>query len=171
MSYTRFAAMIATSTLVMFGLMYLSTYALEHVAFSQTSMWMAVLMGASMALMMIGFMWTMYKSRAVNIAIVTASVIAFAGALWLVRSQKTVDDLSYMRAMIPHHSIAIMTTERAHIRDPKVRHLADGVIRAQVKEIGDMRRLIAELSSNPPSANAPDLLSYRQRGAPPPAPE
>ncbi len=157
MAYTRFAAMIATSTVVMFALMYLNVYALDHVLFSQTRMWMALVMGATMAVIMIGFMWMMYKNRPANIGIVLGSVVVFGVALWLVRSQQTVGDVAYMRAMIPHHSIAIMTSERAHIRDPRVRKLADGIIEAQVKEIAEMKQLISELSTNPPSSNAPDL--------------
>ncbi|WAJ27261.1 DUF305 domain-containing protein [Antarcticirhabdus aurantiaca] len=157
MTYTRFAAMIATSTVVMFGLMYLNTFALDHVFFSQTRTWMAVVMGATMAIIMIGFMWGMYPKRGANVGIVVASVLVFAGSLWLVRSQETVSDVSYMKAMIPHHSIAIMTSERAHIRDPRVRELADGIIAAQVREIGEMERLIADLEANPPADGAPDL--------------
>lgn len=171
MGYGRFALMIATSTVVMFGLMYLNTYALAHVFYSQTRTWMALVMGAAMAVIMLGFMWSMYRKRTANMAIMVASIAVFAGALGLVRSQETVSDLSYMKAMIPHHSIAIMTSERAHIRDPRVRKLADGIIRAQVKEIGEMKDLIADLRKHPTAANAPDLPSYRQRGAPPPAPE
>jgi hypothetical protein len=157
MSYVRFGAMIATSTVVMFGLMYLNTYEFEHVFFSQTRAWMAFVMGAVMAVIMIGFMWAMYRNRWANVAIVVASAAVFAAALWLVRSQETVADVSYMKAMIPHHSIAIMTSERAHIRDPRVRKLADGIIAAQVKEIGEMEQLIADLQQNPPPENARDL--------------
>ena len=171
MGYGRFAAMIATSTVVMFGLMYLNTFALSHVEYSQTRTWMAVVMGAVMALIMIGFMWGMYPDRRANIGIVTAAVIMFGGALWLVRSQETVDDVSYMKAMIPHHSIAIMTSERAHIRDPEVRRLANGIIDAQVREISEMKRMIARLKAHPTPANAPDLRSYRDRQVPPPPPE
>lgn len=171
MSYGRFAAMIVTSTVVMFGLMYLNTYVVGHIEFSQTRMWMAVVMGATMAVIMLGFMWSMYKNRTVNIAITAGSIFAFALALWLVRSQATVDDVSYMKAMIPHHSIAIMTSERAHIRDPAVRKLADGIIDAQVREITDMRRAIARLEAHPPQSGAPDLPSYRDKGVPPPPPE
>jgi uncharacterized protein (DUF305 family) len=153
----RFAAMIATSTIVMFGLMYLNTYAFEHVRYSQTRTWMALIMGATMAVVMLSFMWKMYKNRSANIAILVGSVVVFAGALWLVRSQETVYDVSYMKAMIPHHSIAIMTSERAHIRDPRVRQLADEIIEAQVREIAEMETLIADLEANPPGADAPDL--------------
>ncbi|WP_247889905.1 DUF305 domain-containing protein [Azospirillum brasilense] len=171
MSYWRFSAMIAVSTVVMFGLMYLNTYALDHVFYSQTRTWMAVVMGATMAIIMIAFMWTMYRITAANLGIVVAGTLVFAGALWLVRSQESVDDMSYMKAMIPHHSIAIMTSERAHIRDPRVRKLADRIIEAQVREIGEMKALIADLERNPTPDSAPDLLSYRERGAPAPAKE
>lgn len=168
MSYRRFAAMILTSTVVMFGLMYLNTYALDHVAYSQTRTWMAVVMGAVMSVIMMAFMWSMYKDKRKNAGIIAASVLIFAGALWLVRSQETVDDVSYMKAMIPHHSIAIMTSERAHIHDPRVRLLADRIIEAQVREIGEMKRLIAELEANPVPEGEPAIPSYRKRGEPPP---
>lgn len=171
MSYWRFLAMIVVSTVVMFGLMYLNTYAFDHVFYSQTRAWMALVMGAAMAIVMIGFMWPMYRNAAANLGIVVAGLLVFAGALWLVRSQETVDDLSYMKAMIPHHSIAIMTSERAHIRDPRVRELADGIIEAQVREIGEMKALIADLKRNPTPDSAPDIPSYRERGAPAPAKE
>ncbi len=157
MPYVRFGAMIATSTIVMFGLMYLNTYALDHVFFSQTRAWMALLMGAAMAIVMLGFMMGMYKNRLVNIAIFAGSIAVFALSLGLVRSQETVSDVSYMKAMIPHHSIAILTSERAHIRDPRVRKLADDIIEAQVREIAEMKRLIADLEKNPVPAGAPDL--------------
>jgi len=157
MSYGRFAVMIVVSTLVMFGLMYLNTYALSHMFFSQTRAWMAVLMGAAMAAVMLSFMWAMYPRPGVNIGILAAATLFFGGSLWMVRSQETVDDLSYMRAMIPHHSIAIMTSERAHIRDPRVRELADGILAAQLREIDEMRHLIEALERNPTPANAPDL--------------
>ncbi len=163
MTYGRFAAMIATSTVVMFGLMYLNTYALDHLAYSQTRTWMAIVMGAVMAFIMLGFMWSMYKNRAANIAILVASAVVFAGSLWLVRSQQTVDDVSYMKAMIPHHSIAIMTSERARIRDPRVRELADKIIEAQVREIAEMKALVADLERTPTGPDAPLLPDYREK--------
>jgi len=145
MSYVRFGAMIATSTLVMYGLMYLNTYALDHVWFSETRAWMALMMGATMAVIMLSFMLPMYTKTAVNLAIFAGAVVVFAGSLWLVRSQETVDDVSYMKAMIPHHSVAILASRRANITDPRVRELADAIIEAQVSEIEEMRGLITEL--------------------------
>jgi hypothetical protein len=159
MSYLRFAAMVATSTVVMLILMYLNTYEIDHVWFSQTRFWMALVMGAVMTAIMLGFMWSMYPNRSLNLAIMAGSLLVFTVALWLVRSQATVDDVSYMEAMIPHHSIAILTSERAHIRDPRVRRLADGILTTQVREIGEMTDLVRDLKAHPVAAGAPDLLA------------
>jgi uncharacterized protein (DUF305 family) len=148
-SYARFVAMIATSTLVMFGLMYLNTYSIDHVYFSETRAWMALYMGAVMALVMLAFMLSMYTKRSGNIAIFAGAVILFAVGLFMVRSQATVDDVAYMRAMIPHHSIAILTSERAKITDPRVGKLADGIIEAQRREIAEMEALIVDLEGGP----------------------
>lgn len=146
MSYLRFFGMIATAIVVMFGLTYLESYAIyEHATFSETRTYMAFLMGAAMVIIMLGFMWGMYKNTVANIAIVIGGIIGFAVALYLVRSQILVDQVSYMRAMIPHHSIAIMTSERADIRDPRVRKLAAEIIEAQRREIAEMKYLIRDL--------------------------
>jgi uncharacterized protein (DUF305 family) len=147
MSYRRFGAMIGTSTVVMYGLMYLNTYQLDHVWWSQTRFWMAIIMGASMAIIMLAFMLPMYSERRINVAVFAGSAVVFAVALYLVRSQATVDDLAYLRAMIPHHSIAILTSERARISDPRVQELAEEIIRTQRREIAEMRALIADLES------------------------
>lgn len=168
MGYGRFAAMIATSTVVMFGLMYLNTYLLSHVFWSETRAYMALLMGATMAVIMLAFMLSMYSSKSLNIAIFLGAGVVFGVSLWLVRSQFTVGDTSYMRAMIPHHSIAIMTSERAHIRDAKVRLIADRIIDAQIREIEEMKREIVRLEAEPVAASEPDLPSYRDKGAMPP---
>ncbi|MCQ4232839.1 DUF305 domain-containing protein [Pseudomonas stutzeri] len=146
-NYAKFGAMIATSTLVMFGLMYLNTYQLDHVFFSETRAYMALVMGASMAIVMLAFMPKMYPRRGVNLAIYASGLLICAVSLWLVRSQATVDQVSWMKAMIPHHSIAILTSERADIRDPRVRKLADSSIEAQRREIDEMKGLIEELEA------------------------
>lgn len=143
--YLRFFAMIAVSTVVMFGLMYLNTYDLDHVFFSETRAYMALVMGAVMAAIMLAFMAHMLDNRKANAFIALGCALVFSAALWLVRSQRTVEDVSYMKAMIPHHSIAIMTSRRAQITDPRVRELADGIAETQVKEIGQMKQLIHEL--------------------------
>ncbi len=143
--YPKFLAMIATSTVVMMILMYLNTYALDHLFWSETRANMAALMGATMAIVMLIFMLGMYPNKVVNFAIFGGAGAVFAICLWLVRSRATVGEISWMKAMIPHHSIAILTSERATIKDPRVRELADAIIKAQRKEIVEMKALIADL--------------------------
>ena len=147
-SYFRFGAMILTSMLVMFALMYFNTYAFEHVRWSETRFYMTFIMGGAMAIVMLGYMLGMYKNTKANIAIFAGSALMLLGALYLVRSQTTVGDRSYMKAMIPHHSIAILTSERSNIEDVRVRELADGIIRAQRKEIKEMNWLISDIAEN-----------------------
>lgn len=144
-SYKRFAAMIATSTVVMFVLMYATALQLDHVWWSQTRFWMALFMGAAMTVIMLAWMRGMYADSRRNTAIFAASAVVFVVALYLARSQQTVRDVAWMKAMIPHHSIAILTSERARLSDPRVRKLADGIIESQRREIAEMEALITEL--------------------------
>lgn len=162
MSYWRFAAMIAASTVVMFVLMYLNTYALDHVFWSETRAWMAVLMSATMAAIMLAFMLKMYPRRNLNLGIFAGAAAVFALSLWLVRSQATISGLDYMRAMVPHHSLAVMTSERAQITDPRVRKLADEIIAAQRREIAEMKYLIAAQEER-----GPDRVARHVPEAPP----
>lgn len=137
--------MVLTSTIVMFLFKYLSTYKMDHIFFSETRAYMALLMGATMALIMLVFMVKMLKNRKVNIMIAIGSVVVFFLSLYLLRSQTLVDDVDYMEAMIPHHSIAILTSERAQLTDPRVRSLADEIISTQIEEINEMKKLIKDL--------------------------
>ena len=147
-NYWRFMAMVSTSTVLMFFLMYANTYDADHFFWSETRFWMMFVMGAMMMVVMILFMWGMYKDRKKNFIIIGVAAIVFALALWLVRSQTTVTGSEYMQAMIPHHSIAIMTSARANISDPRVRELADSIIAAQVKEIAEMKLLLEDIEAN-----------------------
>lgn len=147
--YVRFALMIATSIVFMYLLTYVNSYQIiGHAHFSETRVFMALIMGACMAVIMLTFMLGMHKNRALNVAIYLASAAIFAASLWLVRSQVTVDDVDYMEAMIPHHSIAILTSERAQIGDARVRKLADEIIAAQRREIAEMEVLIDDIRKN-----------------------
>ncbi len=150
MKYRVFFAMIATSSVAMFALMYANTYAFDHMFFSETRFWMTFVMGAAMAVIMLAFMLGMYRDPKKNMAIFVGAAVVFAGALWLVRSQETIADVAYMKAMIPHHSIAIMTSERAHLRDPRTRELAKDIIIAQRREIAEMKYLIEDIEKNGP---------------------
>ncbi|PFG32401.1 DUF305 domain-containing protein [Sanguibacter antarcticus] len=147
--YLRFGAMIATSTMVMFALTYTNTFALAHVRWSEERVYMALLMGSAMTIIMLGFMASMmYKNNKLNAAILVGALVMGGATLWLSRSQSFVDDRAYMKGMIPHHSIAILTSERADIDDVRVRELADEIIEAQRREIAEMDWLIDDIEKN-----------------------
>ncbi len=137
--------MIGISSVCMYLTMYLHTYSWDHVFFSETRLYMNFLMTAVMAMVMLWFMRHMYTDKKLNAYIVGGSIALFAVSLFLVRSQVLVDDVDFMEAMIPHHSIAILTSERAQITDPRVRELADEIIEAQRREIDEMKQLIEDL--------------------------
>ena len=158
-SYSRFVAMIATSMAAMFLLMYVNTYQLDHVMWSETRFYMTLVMGAAMAGIMLSFMTGMYRDRKVNLAIFVGSLAVLVASVALVRSQATVDDVSYMSAMIPHHSIAILTSERAGIEDQRVRELADSIIEAQRREIKEMNWLISDIKANGVAATPSEAQS------------
>jgi hypothetical protein len=147
-SYWRFGAMIATSTAVMFMLTYTNSWEFSHVQWSEERVYMALLMGGAMAMIMLGFMWGMYKNTRTNIGIMVGGLGLALVALFLSRSQLFVDDEAYMNGMIPHHSIAILTSERADIDDVRVRELADQIIKAQRKEIKEMEWLLNDIDEN-----------------------
>jgi len=157
--YLRFGAMIATSMVVMFIVMYVNTYQLSHVQWSETRFFMTLLMGATMAIIMLGFMLSMYKNPKINAGIVAGSIVLFGLGTFLVRSQVTVDDQSWMRAMIPHHSIAILTSENAGIEDVRVCELAKEIIEAQKREIDEMKWLINDINENGPATSASEAES------------
>jgi hypothetical protein len=148
-NYWQFFAMIGTSMVVMFVLMYLHSYQLlDHAWFSETRLFMTMIMGAGMMIVMLSYMWGMYKNGTVNVAILVGAGLMLLLSIWLVRSQVTVSGVDYMEGMIPHHSIAILTSERARIEDPRVRELADEIIEAQRREIKEMEWLIRDIRAN-----------------------
>ena len=132
----------------MYITMYLNTYSIDHVYFSLTRFYMTCLGIAAMALIMFFTMRKMYQNKKKNIAIILGSIVLFVSALGLVRAQSPIiGDILWMKAMIPHHSIAILTSERADIKDPEVRKLADDIIEAQKREIEEMKLMIKRLQN------------------------
>jgi len=103
---------------------------------------------SAMAVIMWFFMRKMYKNKKKNISILLGSLVLFVSALGLVRAQSPiVGDMLWLKAMIPHHSIAILTSERADIQDPEVKKLAEDIIEAQKKEIDAMKAMIKRLDN------------------------
>jgi hypothetical protein len=146
--YLRFGGMIATSTVVMYVLTYLNVFDVSHIHFSEERVYMALTMGGAMGIVMMAWMWGMYANRRWNFGVVAASVALAIVATFLSQSQILVEDGNYMRGMIPHHSIAILTSERANISDVRVRNLADEIIEAQRREIAEMEWLLQDIAEN-----------------------
>lgn len=148
-NYLKFFLMIGTSMIAMFFLMYLHSYELiNHAWFSETRLFMTMIMGGAMIIIMLAFMLNMYKNKKANMSIFGGGLLLIILSIWLVRSQTTVTGSDYMEGMIPHHSIAILTSERANIKDKRVRKLADEIIAAQLREIKEMEWLIEDIKKN-----------------------
>jgi hypothetical protein len=175
MSWGRFAGMIAISVVVMFFLMYQLVYSIDHVMFSMNRLIASLVMGCIMAVIMLGFMWSMYEGKRVKLAVLIGSPLLAAVLLVVNRTQALISDVSFMRAMIPHHSIAINNAEKASISDPRVRRLADEIIESQVREIAAMKLLIADIQEHgkrgpselppPPATLTPDMAAKAQEAA------
>ena len=148
MGWGRFAAMIAVSVIVMFPLMYQLVYSFDHVLFSMNRLVASLVMGCVMTIIMLGFMWSMYKGKAVKVAVIAVAAVAGLALLFANRNQSLIDDVRFMQSMIPHHSIAINNARKASISDPRVRELADRIIESQVKEILEMKMLIEDIERN-----------------------
>jgi hypothetical protein len=148
MSWGRFAAMIATSTFIMFFLMYQLVYSFDHATFSINRLIASLVMGCVMTIVMLGFMWSMYKGMSTKIVILVVAALAGVILLSVNRSQALIGDTSFMNSMIPHHSIAINNARKSSISDPRVRKLADEIIESQVREIAEMKLLIEDIERN-----------------------
>ena len=148
MGWGRFAGMIATSTGIMFILMYQLVYASDHVMFSLNRFLASLVMACVMAIVMLLFMWSMYEGTRLKTAIVLGATVGAIVLLLINRNQSLIRDTGFMKAMIPHHSIAINNARKAAITDPRVRKLADGIIESQVREIAEMKLLIADIETN-----------------------
>jgi hypothetical protein len=144
-SYRKFALMLGASFLVMYTVMFLNVDSLDHIYLSTTRLYMTLLMVSPMALLMLAFMPSMYKNRRLNAIIITVSISVFIATFAFLRNQTFINDTRYMKAMIPHHSSAILTSQNAHIQDPEVRKLADDIIKAQEREIAQMKAMLQRL--------------------------
>lgn len=155
MSWWTFVAMIVTSVVIMFLLMYQLVYEMEHATFSINRLMASLVMGCVMTVVMLAFMWSMYKGPTTKVLVLAVAALLGAALLAMNRGQTLVEDVSFMKSMIPHHSIAINNATKARISDPRVRELADKIIEAQVREIAEMQDLIRDLERNGKQGQTP----------------
>ena len=145
MSYKKFALTLGVSFLIMYAVMFLNVIEIKHYHTSVSRIYMALLMVASMAVVMMAMMGNMYPNKKTNMGIMLSGVVLFTVVLFALRTQTPIGDVQYMKAMIPHHSSAILTSERANIKDPEVKKLANDIILAQRKEISEMEAMLDRL--------------------------
>ncbi len=147
-SYQKFALMMAVSFVIMYGVMFLNADVFDHVMLSTTRTYMTILMITPMAISMMLFMWGMYENNKANYIILASALIIFVGTLTMLRNQTMIADVQWMKAMIPHHSSAIMVSQKAHLKDPEAQQLAKDIIEAQKKEIAQMQAMIRRLEES-----------------------
>ncbi|KOH44354.1 DUF305 domain-containing protein [Sunxiuqinia dokdonensis] len=147
-NYTKFILMLTGSAISMYLTMYFNTYEFSHIFFSWTRVYMTLIGISGMAIIMFLSMKNMYKNKKKNLAIVVGSIMLMGFSTFLVRQQLPIEDVKWMKAMIPHHSIAILTSNRADLKDPEVKQLAEEIIKAQEREIAEMKRMIKRLEDN-----------------------
>lgn len=155
MGWARFAGMIIASTVVMFFLMYQLVYTYDHAMFSVNRLIASLIMACAMSIIMLAFMWGMYRGTRVKAAILIGAVLVGGALLYMNRAQSLISDVTFMRAMIPHHSIAVNNASKATIRDPRVRKLADNIIQSQVTEITEMKLLIQDIEQHGTRGSTP----------------
>ncbi|REG79497.1 DUF305 domain-containing protein [Algoriphagus antarcticus] len=146
-SYQKFALMMAVSFVIMYGVMFLNADIFDHVMLSTTRTYMTILMIAPMAISMMFFMWGMYENKKANYIIIASALVIFLATLTMLRNQTLIADVQWMKAMIPHHSSAIMVSQKAHLQDPEAQKLAQDIIEAQKKEIAQMEAMIQRLQN------------------------
>jgi Domain of unknown function (DUF305) len=144
-NYGKLAVTLVLAYILMYGIMFLNVEKADHIYLSMTRAYMTLLMICAMTVLMILRMPMMYANKKLNTTIIVTSVVIFAASFIGVHKQTGISDIQYMKGMIPHHSIAIMTSKHAHIKDARVRKLADGIIQTQVKEIDEMKQMIDSL--------------------------
>lgn len=146
-NYKKFALMLAISFIIMYIVMFLNVDRINHIYISTTRIYMALLMVAPMALLMLTLMGKMYPNKKTNMTIMASSVIVFIGTLILLRTQTPVGDVQYMKAMIPHHSSAILVSKHANLEDPEVIKLSKEIIESQEREIKEMESALKRISN------------------------
>lgn len=145
--YKKFFLMLVVSFVIMHLTMYLNTEKADHLYLSTNRLYMTTLMITTMAVVMLLFMRSMYQDQRTNVLIIGGSVAIFAAALFGVRHQVFIDDKRFMQSMIPHHSIAILVSKNADLKDPEVQKLARDIIEAQEREIAQMKGILARMDS------------------------
>lgn len=142
--YAKLALALTINAVLMFFITYSMLASLDHFYFTINRVYMSLMMVAPMAIVMLVVMRSMYSNLKLNAALIAGFALLFVGTYFFARYQVLVGDEEFLRAMIPHHSSAILMCEEASISDPEIQSLCSEIIAAQEREIAEMKELLGE---------------------------
>ena len=143
--YARFAIELTADFAVMYLVMYAMIATLNNFFLNLNNVYMTMMMVAPMSIIMLVSMRSMFPSRRINWTIAAVAVVAFASSFYGMRTQAAINDREFLRAMIPHHSGAILMCEQASLTNPQVIELCGEIVPAQQEEIARMKVLLERL--------------------------
>lgn len=143
--YKSLAAVVGIHFFVMFALTYVGVFRFNDIFLNLNRFYMAIIMVAPMVILMLLFMAHMFENKRLNLALYAMSGAVLVGTFFAIRSQAFVEDQQFLRSMIPHHSIAIKTCERANISDQEIKELCKQIVESQEEEINQMRDIMRRM--------------------------
>lgn len=144
--YRHLLIMIRLHFIAMYILMYAMVNAFNNVFNNFNQVYMAALMTASMILIELPIMSSMYKSKGLNAVILAVGVVVLMGSFLLIRQQALISDRQFLRSMIPHHAGAILMCEKASIADREIQELCKTIVSGQQAEIDQMKAKLDQLA-------------------------
>ncbi|AOO81609.1 DUF305 domain-containing protein [Bosea vaviloviae] len=141
--YRRFAVELTLDFIAMYVVMYAMIATLRHFHFNLNNVYMTLMMLAPMSIIMLVSMRSMFPSRRLNLLIGAGAIAIFLASFAAMRTQAGVDNADFLRAMIPHHSGAILMCEQASITDVEITALCREIVASQQKEIAQMEAILA----------------------------
>lgn len=141
--YRSLAIQTAISGAIMYLVMFVMIDSLNSFFNNLNMLYMTMMMVAPMVVLMILGMRHMFPSRAANLILISASVVAFFGSFALIRTQTTIGDIQFLRSMIPHHSGAVLMCREAKLTDPEITTLCQSIEQSQTREIEQMKRILS----------------------------
>ncbi len=141
--YRGLAVEIVLDFIVMYFVMYTMIATVAHFRFNLNNVYMTLMMVAPMTVIMLVSMRSMFPSRRINLAVGAAAILVFAVSFVGMRTQAGIGNAEFLRAMIPHHSGAILMCEQASLTDPEIKALCGDIVASQRKEIAQMEALLA----------------------------
>ncbi|BCW17435.1 hypothetical protein NtRootA9_01430 [Arthrobacter sp. NtRootA9] len=146
--YLKFGTMMLVSLGTMWVLSMSMVRSIDHFHFNLSNFWMALLMVSAMGIVMTLGMWSMFRNRKANIAMLAGFAVLFAAVFALGRTETFVGNKQFLESMIPHHSRALLVCQESDITDPEIIELCDSIVKSQQEEITQMEAILDRYESN-----------------------